>query len=413
MIETFRLPDLGEGLTESELVQWHVNVGDTVELNQPLAEVETAKAIVELPSPFAGVVSVLHAEPGEMIEVGANLVSFETVTDAAARPQTETASDAGAISLTDAEAGPQAREPVPAAPAARQPNLVGYGAPATVGTHPVRRRRAAARGVQPDTPSAGGTPGTPRTSSAPDAPGTPGAQSETPPRTTRIPIRGVRKQTAAAMVASAFTAPHASAWLTIDVTGATTLLRSLGDDPALAGHRIGLLALTAKAVCLALARTPNLNATWDEPGGEIVQHHYVNLGIAVATDRGLLVPNIKDAERMPLPELSDALGALASTARSGHTQPAALSGGTFTITNFGALGLEGGTPILNPGESGILGLGAVRRQPWEHQGEIALQDVLTLSLSFDHRLVDGDQAATFLRDVAGVLGEPARVMLMV
>ena len=151
MIETFRLPDLGEGLTESELVQWHVNVGDTVELNQPLAEVETAKAIVELPSPFAGVVSVLHAEPGETIEVGANLVSFETVTDAAARPQTETASDAGAISLTDAEAGPQAREPVPAAPAARQPNLVGYGAPATVGTHPVRRRRAADRQARKNT----------------------------------------------------------------------------------------------------------------------------------------------------------------------------------------------------------------------------------------------------------------------
>ncbi|WP_292705892.1 dihydrolipoamide acetyltransferase family protein, partial [Microbacterium sp. SCN 71-17] len=234
----------------------------------------------------------------------------------------------------------------------------------------------------------------------------------TGPRTTRTPIRGVRKHTAAAMVRSAFTAPHATTFLTLDVTATTDLLASLKTDRALDGHRIGVLAIVAKAVCLALGRTPALNSRWDEEAGEIVEHHFVTLGIAAATDRGLVVPVIRDADTLPLVDLADAIAELAATARAGRTAPADMTGGTFSITNVGVFGVDAGTPILNPGEAGILAVGAVRRTPWEHQGGIALRDVLTLSLSFDHRLVDGAEAARFLTDVAGVLREPGRAMLL-
>jgi pyruvate dehydrogenase E2 component (dihydrolipoamide acetyltransferase) len=231
-------------------------------------------------------------------------------------------------------------------------------------------------------------------------------------RELRIPIRGVRKHTAAAMVQSAFTAPHVTVFLTVDVTATMELIASLREDRALTEHRIGPLAVVAKAACLALTRTPGLNSHWDEQAGEIVQYNYVDLGIAAATDRGLIVPNIRDAEQMTLVELADALKALAETARSGKTSPADLAGGTFSISNVGVFGVDAGTPILPPGQSGILAVGAVRRQPWEHNGEIALRQVMTLSLSFDHRLVDGAEGARFLKDVADVLEEPGRAMLL-
>jgi len=231
-------------------------------------------------------------------------------------------------------------------------------------------------------------------------------------RETRIPIRGVRKHTAAAMVESAFTAPHVTVFHTVDVTATMELLASLKEDRELSAHRIGPLAVVGKAVCLALTRTPGLNARWDESAGEIVQYHYVDLGIAAATDRGLIVPNIRDAEMLTLVDLADALKVLAETARSGKTSPAELSGGTFSISNIGVFGIDAGTPILPPGQSGILAVGAVRRLPWEYRGEIALRQVMTLSLSFDHRLVDGAEGARFLKDVADVLEEPGRAMLL-
>jgi pyruvate dehydrogenase E2 component (dihydrolipoamide acetyltransferase) len=231
-------------------------------------------------------------------------------------------------------------------------------------------------------------------------------------RTTRFPIRGVRKHTAEAMVRSAFTAPHVTTFHTVDVTATTELIASLRADRRLEGHRIGVMAVAAKAVCLALMRHPGLNSRWDADSAEIIHHHYVNLGIAAATDRGLVVPNIRDAESLTLIELADAIGQLAEIARAGKTPPAAMSGGTFSITNVGVFGVDAGTPILNPGEAGILALGAVRRQPWEYRGEIALRDMMTLSLSFDHRLVDGEQGARFLKDVADVLHEPGRAMLL-
>ncbi|ALX66931.1 dihydrolipoamide acetyltransferase family protein [Microbacterium sp. XT11] len=452
MIAEFRLPDLGEGLTEAEVVQWLVAPGDAVALNQTLAEVETAKAVVELPSPYEGTVSALHADAGETVAVGAPLIAFEV--DGGGAPE-----------------GPDA-----AAEERAQPNLVGYGAAPATGARPARRaRRVGAKASTTDTAVLEAAPhdavpaapaeavverprstppvrayakrlgidlalvaatvgdrlitrddvdafaqgrGTGRvlgTSSAPagtvdDARAWDEARHGGE-REVRIPIRGVRKHTAAAMVQSAFTAPHVTVFHTVDVTATMDLIATLKNDRSLAEQRIGPLAVVAKAVCLALSRAPGLNSRWDEEAGEIVQHRYVDLGIAAATDRGLIVPIIRDADTLSLAELAGAIRALADTARAGKTTPADLAGGTFSLSNIGVFGVDAGTPILPPGQSGILAIGAVRRQPWEHRGEIALRQTMTLSLSFDHRIVDGAEGASFLKDVADLLEEPGRAML--
>lgn len=443
MITDFRLPDLGEGLPEAEIVQWHVSQGDEVALNQTIAEVETAKAIVELPSPFAGTVAALAHEAGDVVAVGDVLISFDVAGD----PATETP-----------DAAPASAEE------RREPNLVGYGAVPRGTGRPQRRARGGAPAVtaEPDVRSAAphdaiadtvperelrerprSTPPVRKlakdlgvdlalveasgvtgiitredveayaVSTAASPTGAPALRTDVPgDREERIPIRGVRKHTADAMVRSAFTAPHAATFLTVDVTASVALIDSLRQDRRHADHRVGVMAVAAKAVCLALRRTPVLNARWDDAAGEIVLHHYVNLGVAAATDRGLVVPSVKDADRMSLLELADAIRALAETARAGKATPADLTGGTFSITNFGVFGVDAGTPILVPGEAGILGLGAVRGTPWEHDGQVALRDVMTLSLSFDHRLVDGAEAARFLTDVADVLREPGRAMVL-
>lgn len=458
MIAEFLLPDLGEGLAEAEVVQWLVAPGDPVALNQTLAEVETAKAVVELPSPYEGTVATLHAAAGETVAVGAPLIAFDVVGDDAAA-DARTAQDAG-----------------DGAPEKAQPNLVGYGAAPAASGRPARRtRRVGASRPAADTAvleaaphDAAPSPTVDRVLERPrstppvrayakrlgidlvlvaaaiedrvitrqdiDAyaervgaavPGMPDSvidepmsvpdalhgASATTRRETRIPIRGVRKHTAAAMVQSAFSAPHVTVFHTVDVTATMEMLARLRDDRALGELRIGPLAVIAKVVCLALSRAPGLNARWDEAAGEIVQYDYVDLGIAAATERGLIVPNIRNAESLSLTEISAALKSLAETARSGKTSPAELAGGTFSISNIGVFGVDAGTPILPPGQSGILAVGAVRRQPWEHRGEIALRDMMTLSLSFDHRLVDGAEGARFLKDVADVLEEPGRAML--
>ncbi|WP_447942855.1 dihydrolipoamide acetyltransferase family protein [Microbacterium aurum] len=470
MIAEFRLPDLGEGLPEAEIVQWLVARGDEVTLNQPIAEVETAKAIVELPSPFAGTVSDLHAAAGDVVAVGAPLIAIDVPGDVGAPAGAGGAGSADPAGVTRETAADTAA--AAADTDATVPNLVGYGAAPRTAGRPQRRARAVRaaaasasasdtavladaphdvvapaptedlrherprstppvrayakeRGVDLALVEASGVTGIIRredvdryadamraqaasasATAAPAAPGTPGA------RETRIPIRGVRKHTAAAMVQSAFTAPHVTTFLEVDVTETVRLVADLRADRRLDGHRIGILAVAAKAVCLALRAEPSLNARWDGPAGEIVQFHYVNLGIAAATERGLVVPHIADADRLTLVELAEAIGALAQTARSGRTAPGALSGGTFSITNFGVFGIDAGTPILNPGEGGILGLGSVRRRPWEHDGQIVLRDIVTLSLSFDHRLADGQEASRFLRAVGDILREPGRAMLL-
>ncbi|KPI17756.1 Dihydrolipoyllysine-residue acetyltransferase, partial [Actinobacteria bacterium OK074] len=229
-------------------------------------------------------------------------------------------------------------------------------------------------------------------------------------RETRIPIRGVRKATAAAMVGSAFTAPHATVFVTVDVTRTMKLVEELKQDKDLAGVRVNPLLLIAKALLVAIRRNPEINAAWDEANQEIVLKHYVNLGIAAATPRGLLVPNIKDAQAKTLPELAAALGELVTAARDGKTSPAAMQGGTITITNVGVFGVDTGTPILNPGEAAIFAVGAIKPQPWVHKGKVKPRHVTTLGLSFDHRLVDGALGSKFLADVAAILEQPRRLI---
>lgn len=475
MIKEFRLPDLGEGLTESEILSWKVGVGDTVSLNQVIAEVETAKAVVELPSPFAGVIRELHEQPGTIVEVGKPIVSFE-VSDDAATPSP--GPDTAASSPASPASGPGVLE---GQEAKRQPNLVGYGAVVESSTRPARRLRNLRPVVDSHTPrstviepvetkpletkpvetkpvetrSPVVEPAETRPRSTPPVrklakdlgvdltlvagtgpqglitredvqhfldgrSGGPApeaalarVQARQAERETRTPIKGVRKLTAAAMVASAFTAPHVTEFLTVDVTPAMELLAKLKGNREFSGHKLTPLTLAAKAVLIALRRNPALNARWDEVNQEVVTFNYVNLGIAAATPRGLTVPNIKDADSLSLLQLAEALTELTETARSGKTTPADLSGGTISITNIGVFGIDAGTPILNPGEAAILALGAVRNMPWEYQGEVALRQVLTLSLSFDHRLVDGEQGSRFLADVGAILAEPGMVLTMV
>jgi 2-oxoisovalerate dehydrogenase E2 component (dihydrolipoyl transacylase) len=419
-LREFRLPDLGEGLTESDIVTWLIAEGDSVELNQIIAEVETAKALVELPSPYSGVVAALHARAGETVSVGDPLVTF-AVTPAGS-PAVPTSSAPSAT--PDTEDAPE-------------PNLVGYGARPEHSGRPMRRaRRAQPEQPDPQVPAAArevrredrrerprSTPpvrhlarqlgvdleqlvgtGAEGLITRDDVEGEAerirdSSFSDDGP-VTRIPIRGVRKHTAAAMIASAFTAPHVTVFHTIDVTAAFDLAARL---TAAGGVKISFLAIVSRAVCLALSGHPELNSRWQQSTQEIVQYGYVNLGIAAATDRGLVVPNIKDAGSLDLVGVAAALAELTAEARAGKAGTDRLTGGTFTITNIGVFGVEAGTPILNPGEAGILALGAAQRRPWEFEGGIALRQVMTLSLSFDHRVVDGEQGSRFLAELGALL----------
>ncbi|MCD4853029.1 2-oxo acid dehydrogenase subunit E2 [Arthrobacter sp. AK01] len=461
MIKEFRLPDLGEGLTESEILSWKVAVGDTVTLNQVIAEVETAKAVVELPSPFAGTVAALHEQPGTVVEVGKRIVSFEVDDAGSSNGGSAPAAGNGAAVETSATGSAAAGgADAVGAPAKREPNLVGYGAVVEHSGRPTRRARGQVQEARPGTSVPGQpqaapvaapeseTAGAERPRSTPpvrklardlgvdleQVPGTgpgglitredvqaftgpPETASEAQPvrggRETRTAIKGVRKFTAAAMVQSAFTAPHVTEFLTIDVTATMELLGRLKGNKAFDGFKLTPLTIAAKAILVALRSHPTLNSRWDEANQEIVQFNYVNLGIAAATPRGLTVPNIKDADQLTLRELATALTELTNTARAGKTSPSDLSGGTLSITNIGVFGIDAGTPILNPGEAAIVALGAVRKAPWVVNDELAVRQVMSLSLSFDHRLVDGEQGSRFLADLGAILSDPAMVMTMI
>jgi 2-oxoisovalerate dehydrogenase E2 component (dihydrolipoyl transacylase) len=439
----FAMPDLGEGLTESELVAWHVSVGELVELNQPIAEVETAKAIVQLPSPFAGTISELYVEPGTTVAVGSRLVAFDLTDEADAPvernsvlvgygPTVESGSKPKRKARGSAATAPSGRfpggarpqdssnpsEPAAVGPAAAEPAVIETPA-AQIRTTPPVRKLARDLGVDLATVTPSGDDGlitradvqaaASTSTSTPTAQAQPAARGSRP-RETRTPIKGMRKATAEAMVRSVTDAPQATVFVTIDVTATVDLVAQLRERT---GQKITILAMVAKAVCLAIADHPTINSRWDDAAQEIVEFGYVNLGIAVATPRGLMVPNIPDADAMSLSELTTGLAGLAETARAGTTTPKALSGGTISITNVGVFGVDAGTPILNPGEAAILAFGVARRRPWEYRNEIALRDVITLSLTFDHRLVDGEQGAKFLVDVAAILSNPGIALTLV
>ncbi|MEU3604032.1 dihydrolipoamide acetyltransferase family protein [Streptomyces sp. NPDC035033] len=453
------MPDVGEGLTEAEILKWYVQPGDTVTDGQVVCEVETAKAAVELPIPFDGTVHELVFPEGTTVDVGQVIISVNV---GGAAP-VEAPAPAAPAPAPEAEPAAEAEEPQ-----GRQPVLVGYGVAAASTKRRARRSAGAAPVSVPEQLNGHGTvtaaprplakppvrklakdlgvdlaavvptgqdgvitredvhraaapaaPAAPvQAPAAPQAPApAPAAPVQAPvavaagdARETRVPIKGVRKATAAAMVGSAFTAPHVTEFVTFDITRTMKLVEELRADKDMAGLRINPLLLVAKAVLVAIRRNPEINAAWDEAAQEIVLKHYVNLGIAAATPRGLIVPNIKDAHAQTLPELSRSLSELVATAREGKTTPAAMQGGTFTITNVGVFGVDTGTPILNPGESAILAVGAIKLQPWVHKGKVKPRQVTTLALSFDHRLVDGELGSKFLADVAAVLEQPKRLM---
>jgi pyruvate dehydrogenase E2 component (dihydrolipoamide acetyltransferase) len=467
----FKLPDLGEGLTEGEILQWFVAPGDEVKLNQPIVEVETAKAAVEIPSPYAGVVTALHHAEGDTVDVGSPIITFDVdpsgggVDDGVAGPaQTKVAAQADMVPQIPSEPG-LAGGPAPKANSEEKIEvLVGSGPKSGKLTRRPRKQDAAAETSSRPTPPparvsaaavgaraaevaaapgagtvhvlakppvrklardlgvdlqvvSGTGPGATVTRADVEAAADGGGAVAVAParladfdpatRERRIPIKGVLKSMAAAMVESAFTAPQVTIFTTVDVTPMMELVERLKATRDFADVRVTPLLVVAKALLAAVRRNPMLNATWNEATQEIVVKDYVNLGIAAATPRGLLVPNIKNADALTLPELAGALTQLVASARDGKTPPADMQGGTITITNVGVFGMDNGTPILNPGEAAILCFGAVRDMPWVLDGELAIRKVTQLSLAFDHRIVDGQTGSQFLADIAALLNDPA------
>jgi pyruvate dehydrogenase E2 component (dihydrolipoamide acetyltransferase) len=461
-VSKFYLPDVGEGLTEAEIVSWKVKPGDVVDINDVLVEIETAKSLVELPSPFAGEVSELLAQEGETVEVGTAIITISTQGHSmltAPTPTLAQAAMANEVFVTDDSELDGAKD---AKDEASGSVLVGYG----VGGHAAtrRRRNTAAQAVTPPPPAAPAavevtpvtpvpvkkTPSLPVTEAVPviakppirklakdlgvdlsqvQATGIAGEITrddvirsasqasvfkniETPEwpeeREERIPVKGVRKAIATAMVQSAFSAPHVSVFVDVDATRTMEFVKRLKNSPDFAGVKVSPLLILAKAIIWAVRRNPTVNSTWTDK--EIIVHRYVNLGVAAATPRGLIVPNVKDAQQMSLLELAQSLEQLTLNARDGKTSPAEMTGGTITVTNIGVFGMDTGTPILNPGEVGILALGTIKQKPWVVDGEVRPRFVTTLGASFDHRVVDGDVASRFLADVASVVEEPALLL---
>ena len=456
-VREFALPDLGEGLTEGEILQWLVAVGDTVVLNQPIVEVETAKAAVEVPSPYAGVVVSLHHDAGTTVDVGSVIISVDTDPTAGALPEAPAGSGPEDLVPSPPESTPSAGAPIGEVGAnGRTANLVGYGPKSVTATRRPRRDQpsvetppivtdpppaaarvsaaavgqAAAQSAGADTVLAkppvrklakelgidlaalvGTGPGGVISRADVEAVGRPMApplRADSGTRERRIPVKGVRKVMAQAMAHSAFTAPHVTEFVTVDVTPTMDLVVRLRALPEFAEVKVTPLLLVAKAVLLAAKRHPGVNSTFTDEA--IIEKDYVHLGIAAATPRGLVVPNIKDADQLSLVELALALQGLVETARAGRTAPADMAHGTITITNVGVFGIDTGTPLINPGESAIVCFGAVRPTPWVVDGEVVVRQVTQLALSFDHRHVDGQLGSLFLADIARVLADPTTAL---
>ncbi len=427
----FALPDVGEGLTEAEIVSWKVAPGDEVTVNQVIVEIETAKSLVELPSPYAGTISELLVAEGETVAVGTPIVAVSSgAGDQLTSPLQTPAQAASPVEVLVREPAEPVEEPSGAV-------LVGYGVDGNAKSRRGQRRGPVASPVPPRTPVAAPVKppirklakdlGVDLARVAPSGPSGEVTRDdvlrskqqesvfrnvETPAwpdsREERIPVKGVRKAIATAMVRSAFTAPHVSVFVDVDATRTMEYTKRLKASPDFSTVKISPLLVMAKAVIWAVRRNPTVNSTWTD--SEIVVHHYVNLGIAAATPRGLIVPNVKDAQSLSMRNLAGALEQLVITARDGKTTPADMQQGTITITNLGSFGMDTGTPILNPGEVAIVALGTIRQKPWVVDGEVVPRYVTTIGASFDHRVVDGDVASRFLADVAAVVEEPALLL---
>ena len=431
----YLLPDVGEGLTEADILTWRVAVGDVVAVNDIVVEIETAKSVVELPSPYAGEVLALLVKEGDTVTVGTPIIRIGDRSEVEERGARAEVEERGARAEVE-ERGARHETPAidlsnPGASGGGEGELlVGRvkemvsrrrrrpGLAVTEETaidrplaSPAVRKHARDTGVDLAEVHATGDGGTvthadiEAYTSKHAAPRFEGGRRE--------PVKGVRKFMSQAMVASAFTAPHVTEWLTVDVTETVALVARLRERPDFLGARVSPLLVLSRACIEAIARTPIINSTWDQ--GDVVFKDAVNLGIATATPRGLTVPNIKHAQSLSLRQLAAALADLIDTAREGKTPPADNLGGSFTITNVGPFGIEGGTPIINPGESAILCFGTISRQPWvvtvDGEERLAIRDVCTLSLSFDHRHIDGESGSRFLADVAAGMRDPSRLDL--
>jgi len=476
----YKLPDVGEGLTEAEIVTWKVKVGDVIAVNDIVVEIETAKSLVELPSPYAGTVTALLVAEGETVPVGTPIIAIGDASSARAEapaptetpteidlsnpaasgggegeslvgrnkaereslrrprratpPTSSVAQDTThrqvqALFVPGELVSPEvveADEPaVPAYTPAAETPAAGNGDVRALAKPPVRKL-AKDLGIDLAFLVGSGPGGIVTRDDVENAAGSlveEGRQGptryqpavESGERERREPIKGVRKMMGQAMVTSAFTAPHVTEWVTVDVTRTMEFVERLKGRREFAEVKVSPLLVLGRAVMLAMRRTPEVNSWWDEPAQEVVFKSYVNLGIAAATARGLVVPNVKDAQDLSLVDLAAALNQLTATARDGRTQPADMSGGTFTITNVGVFGVDSGTPIINPGESAILAFGAVRKMPWvvstDAGDEIVVRQVTTLALAFDHRHIDGEKGSRFLADVAAIMEDPATALL--
>jgi len=441
--QTFHLPDVGEGLTEAEIVQWRVGPGDAIAVNDVIVEIETAKSLVELPSPFEGTIGELLVAEGDTVTVGAPIITISGgESDASAglseHGEKPAEADAGGAVLVGYGTGGAVKsrrsKPAPRDEAVR--------ASAGVVAKPPVRKLARDLGVDLAQVAASGPAGEVtrddvvrhadqasvfRNIATPDRPAEREQTIPVPPvaaasapapalvegREEAIPVKGVRKATSSAMVRSAYTAPHVSVWTDVDATRTMELVKRLKASPDFADIKVSPLLIMARAVIWAVRRTPLVGAAWidrEDGTAEIRVRNYVNLGIAAATPRGLLVPNIKDAQDMNMRELAKALEKLTLTAREGKTSPADQQGGTITITNIGVFGMDAGTPIINPGESGIVAMGTIRQKPWVIDGEVRPRFVTTVSGSFDHRVIDGDGMSRFIADIASILEEPALLL---
>ena len=423
-ISRFPLPDVGEGLTEAEIVTWKVKVGDQVSINQTICEIETAKSLVELPCPFEGEVTELLAQEGETVEVGTPIIAVRTAGGPVLEEPAEPA-DTGAeyqiptlVGYGDAgEARSRRKRAVNVAPVATSipvSMVMAAAASDSVLAKPPIRKLAKELGVELASLTGTGSHGEitredviagASQASVFKNLTTPQVPSE---REERIPVKGVRKAIATAMVKSAFTAPHVSIFVDVDATRTMEYVKRLKASVDFAGIKVTPLLIMAKAMIWAVRRNRMVNSTWTDE--EIIVHNFVNLGIAAATPRGLIVPNIKDADAMSMIELAQAIEQLAATAREGKTSQEDMKDGTITITNIGVFGVDTGTPILNPGEVGIVALGSIRKKPWVVDDEIVVRQITTIGATFDHRVVDGDVASRFVQDVASVIEEPALLL---
>lgn len=427
--QEFLLPDVGEGLTEADILQWKVTVGDIVTLNQPLVEIETEKAVVELPSPFEGTIVALHGEPGQTIAVGTAIVEVEVASAPANQPDApRQAVLVGYGVANETEVATRTRRRRGAASATSSTAPVPTSAP--LSTPPVRLY-AKSHGIDLATVSGTG-PGGVITRHDVEALVNTRASIPTPTREPhgrpfngvqlaswgegsseeRIAVRGVVKSMAESMTKSATQIPQACVWLTVDVTAMTSLLRGIRERQGTDGVRITPTTILAMAMIDGARHYPGINSYFDVAANEIVVRRTVNLGIAADTPRGLIVPNIKGADRLSLLALAQAMHELVGTARAGATTPAAMSGTTLTITNVGPFSVDAAMPLLPPDTGAIVAMGRVSPRPWVHEGEVAVRDVVELAMTFDHRMIDGALASLYLAHVGRYISDPTPSLLL-